>query len=97
MGGYTCRSTPGLRMQAGGEPSTEDAEPSPAPPAKQTTGFGKLFQGLMGEVNKDMRRYDETGKRTLQATPAQILLLVVGQFAVPIALYQVYKAIKGMS
>eukprot|EP00286_Rhodomonas_abbreviata_P015357 CAMPEP_0181324984 /NCGR_PEP_ID=MMETSP1101-20121128/20666_1 /TAXON_ID=46948 /ORGANISM="Rhodomonas abbreviata, Strain Caron Lab Isolate" /LENGTH=118 /DNA_ID=CAMNT_0023433227 /DNA_START=9 /DNA_END=365 /DNA_ORIENTATION=+ len=64
-------------------------------PPKQTTGFGKLFKGLTGELTAETRQVDETGKRTLKATPAQIMVLVIAQFGIPIALIQIYKAVKG--
>jgi len=53
---------------------------------KQTTGFGKLFSGLKGELTAETAQVDENGRRTLKATPAQILVLVIAQFAIPITL-----------
>mmetsp|Transcript_19067 Transcript_19067/g.29776 ORF Transcript_19067/g.29776 Transcript_19067/m.29776 type:complete len:149 (+) Transcript_19067:225-671(+) len=85
---------PGFGLRCADPQGGGESDPDASTPTKQTTGFGKLWKGLIGEVNQDMRRYDEDGKKTLQASPAQIVLMVISFYGVPIAIINIYKAIK---
>jgi hypothetical protein len=47
------------------------------PPKKQTTGFGKVFKNLSGQLSEDTSYTDTDGVRKLKATPAQVPSLSV--------------------
>eukprot|EP00290_Baffinella_frigidus_P030059 CAMPEP_0180233904 /NCGR_PEP_ID=MMETSP0987-20121128/28343_1 /TAXON_ID=697907 /ORGANISM="non described non described, Strain CCMP2293" /LENGTH=163 /DNA_ID=CAMNT_0022199791 /DNA_START=68 /DNA_END=557 /DNA_ORIENTATION=- len=86
-----------LRMQEPLSPQEEEPVPPQAEPVKRTSGFGQVFSSVKDGLTAETRIVGEDGKRRLKASPQQIVFLVVAQFAIPILLVLIYRAVKGSS